>query len=113
MQDSFGNNGALSRTKFDCPAFEINQQLALDNIEKFVVVIMLVPVIFALHNAKTNHRAVHLAEGLVVPLVLTCLGERLLVDYFQWLVKNVESRLVSEVFYVRHGVPPVVILDDD
>ena len=111
MQDSFGNNRALPRTKFDCAAFEINQQFALDNIEKFVVVVMLVPVVFALHNTETNDRAVHPAEGLVIPLVLTRVGERPFVNYFQGLMKNVESSLIWEAFCVRHEVPPLVILD--
>lgn len=51
-----GSDGALPRLKFDCPAFDVNEQLALDDIEKFVVVIVLVSIIFALDNNKTNHR---------------------------------------------------------
>src|SRR5215467_10859072 len=102
MQDALGNNGALSRTKFDRAAFEINQQLSLDHVEKFVIVIMLVPVIFALHDAKTDHGSVHLAESLVVPLVGAGISKRALIDYFQRLTKDVESRFIGEVFHACH-----------
>lgn len=67
MQNSLGDHGALSWTKFHGPAFEINQQLPFDDVEKLIVVIMLVPVIFALHHAETNYGTVHLAKRLVVP----------------------------------------------
>lgn len=36
----------------------------------------------ALHHAQTNHRFVHLAKSLVVPLVGAGIGERPLVDHF-------------------------------
>src|SRR5260370_18440155 len=70
MQHSLRNNRALSRTKFIRAPFEINQELPLDHIEKFVIVIVLVPVILALHNPKTNHGTIHLPDSLVGPLVL-------------------------------------------
>src|SRR5215510_6580319 len=108
MQDSLRNNGALSGTKFDRAAFEVNQQLPLDHVEKFVIVIMLVPMIFAQHDTKTDHGAVHLAEGLVVPLVGARIGERLFVHNFQRLMKNVESRFVGKALHVRHEGSPVV-----
>jgi len=47
MQDTLGDNRSLSRTEFYRSAFEINQQLPLEHVEKFVIVIMLVPVVLA------------------------------------------------------------------
>jgi len=47
---------------------------------------MLVPMVLALHNAKTNYGAIHLTESLVVPLIRTRIGECLFVNYFQGLV---------------------------
>jgi hypothetical protein len=52
MQDTLGNNGSLSRTKFDRSAFEVDQQLPLDYVEEFVVVIMLVPVVLTLYTPR-------------------------------------------------------------
>ena len=43
--------------------------LPLENEEKLIVVIVLVPVVFTLHYAKAHHRVVYPAERLVVPLV--------------------------------------------
>jgi hypothetical protein len=106
MQDTLGDNRSLSRTEFDRPAFEINQQLPLEHVEKFVIIIMLVPVVLALHNAKTNHGAIHLTESLVVPFVRARIGERLFVNYLQWPVKDVQSGLVWKVFSTGHNVPP-------
>jgi len=106
MQDTLGHNHSLSRTELDRSAFEINQQLPLEHVEKFVIVIMLVSVVLALHNAKTHHGAIHLTESLVVPLVRTRIGERLFVNYLQWPVKDVQSRLVWKVFSAGHKVPP-------
>src|SRR5580704_12183252 len=106
MQDSLRNDGALSRGKFHGSAFEIDQQLAFDYVEKFVIVIVLVPVIFALHYAKTNDGAIHLTERLVVPLVGARIGEGLFVNEFQRLVEDVESRLVRKIFNLAHKVPP-------
>src|SRR5260370_7172076 len=83
MQHSLRNNRALSRTKFNRATFEINQELPLDHIEKFVIVIVLVPVILALHNPKTNHGTIHLANTLFVPLSLTPTCTSLLPYYSQ------------------------------
>ena len=87
---------------FTAAHFEIDQQLAFDNVEKFVIVSMFVPVIFALHNAKANDGAVHLTERLVVPLVGASIGERSFVDHFQRLAKEVEARFVLEAFHIGH-----------
>src|SRR5690242_20499776 len=84
MQNSLGDHHALPRTEFHGAAFEINQQLSFDDVEELIIVIMLVPVIFALHHTETNYGAVHLAMRLVVPLVSAGIGEGAFVNYFQW-----------------------------
>ena len=67
----------------------VDQQLSLDHVEKLVVIVVLVPVILAFNYAQANHRFVHLAKRLVIPLVGAGGGERPLVDYFALLVVNV------------------------
>jgi hypothetical protein len=57
----------MSRGKLHSSFFQIDPEFALNNIEKFIVGIMLVPVIFTLDDAEANDRVVHLAQGLVVP----------------------------------------------
>lgn len=46
MHQAFRNHGALPRTKLHRAALEIEQQFSLDHVEKFVIVVMLMPVIF-------------------------------------------------------------------
>src|SRR5271167_685433 len=52
MQDALWDDGALPRSKFHRAAFEIDEQLPCDYVEEFVIIIVFVPVIFALHHAK-------------------------------------------------------------
>ena len=66
----------------------------LYHLEKFVVIVVLVPVILALHHAQANHRFVHLAKSLVVLLIGAGIGERPLVDHFALLAMNVQPRFV-------------------
>ena len=54
MPHTFGNDKSLSGRKVDRSLFQINQQPALDNIEKLVVIIVLVPMILALDHANAN-----------------------------------------------------------
>ena len=96
MEDSFGNDRALPRAELHGSAFEIDQQLPFDNVEKLVVIVVLVPMIFALDDSKTNHRPIHLAKRLVEPLIGARTRERFFVNEFQWLMKDVESRLVRD-----------------
>jgi hypothetical protein len=106
VHDSFRNDKALPRRELDCSVLEINQELTLDNIEKLIVGVMLVPVVFALHNAKTHHGLIDLAQRLVVPLGRASVRERLFVDQFQWFVKNVQMSLVGVGLRFAHKVPP-------
>src|SRR5690348_1302798 len=104
MEHALGNDSALPRTKLHGAAFEVNQQLPFDNVEKLIIIVMLVPVIFALYHTKTDDRAIHLTESLVVPLVGARFGERALVDDFQGLTKDVESGFVRKAFHIGHWV---------
>ena len=71
MNDTPWDYEALLLSKFDASALKVDDEAAFKNKEKFVVVIVFVPVIFPLHDAETNDRIVHLAQCLVVPAVGT------------------------------------------
>ncbi|MFZ2507174.1 MAG: hypothetical protein WAW79_01700, partial [Steroidobacteraceae bacterium] len=43
--------------------------MALEYEKIFVVIVVLVPVVFTLHDAKAHHRVIDLAKGLVVPAI--------------------------------------------
>src|SRR5581483_8155433 len=96
MHCPFRNNEALPPRKLHSTIFQIDQQLALDNVEELVIVIVLMPVIFTLYYAKTNHGVVHLAQGLVIPLILGSIRKRLLIDNLQRSVQNVQPCFIRK-----------------
>lgn len=91
MHHAFRNNESLSWCKFDRAVGQVDQQLSLYHVEKFVVV--LVPVILALHHAQANHRFVLLEKSLVVSLVGAGIGERPLIDHFASLACSAAFRM--------------------
>ena len=101
MEYAFGNDESLSGFKFYGPAVEVDDQPAIDNIEEFILVIMFVPMIFALDHTDPHHGRIDLAKGLVKPRDM-CISELLLVDELQGSVQNIESRVVREIFDVTH-----------
>ncbi len=72
-----GHDETLSGIELDGTVFKVDEQLALDDVEKLVVHIVLVPVILTLKNAQANNRIIHLAERLVVPLECAGVGSDL------------------------------------
>src|ERR1700691_104866 len=50
VHSSPGHNETLPRSKLDHPVLQIDEQLALDHIKELVVLIVLVPVVFAFDN---------------------------------------------------------------
>jgi hypothetical protein len=104
MQNTFRNYKPLAGRKFDGAALQINEQLPLYDVEEFVIVGVLVPVILALHDSETNHRVIHLTERLVVPLVRACIRERLLVDNFEGFVIDVQAGVVSIIVEGDHDI---------
>src|SRR2546429_10023509 len=94
MQDPPRYHEALSRAECDRASLEIDDELALYYIEELVVGVVLMPVILALHHAQSDDRVIHLAEGLVIPLELAGVDQRLEVDNGEMREKDVEERLV-------------------
>jgi len=83
MANTFGNDEALARRKFDNAIFEIDQETSAQDEKEFINILVLVPVIFALHHRQPDDRVVHLAKRLVVPLVCAGVGELLHIDQFK------------------------------
>jgi hypothetical protein len=102
VHDSLWHNKALPRGKFHGAILEINQKLALDYVEEFIVGVMFVPMIFALHDAKAHDGLVHLAQRLVVPLRSGRIRHSLLFNHLERPVKNVQVSLVGKGLCLAH-----------
>jgi hypothetical protein len=61
--------------EFDGAILEIDQELTFDDVEKFIVVVVFVPVIFSLDDTETDDGLVHLTESLVIPFEGAGIGE--------------------------------------
>src|SRR2546427_234261 len=80
MPNPFRHHETLPRSKINDLVFKIDQEMAVENEEEFVDVIMLVPVVFALQNAEPHDRVVHLTKSLVVPFVRARIDQLLNID---------------------------------
>ena len=94
MLDALGHHYALPRVQRDGPVLEVDQELAGHAVEELVIVVVLVPVVFTLHDTEPHDRLVHLAEGLVVPRELAVIDQLADVDELERIVEDVEARLV-------------------
>ena len=54
MQDAARHDKALSRAEFDRTSLQIDDELALNDIEELIVGVVLVPVILAVHHAESD-----------------------------------------------------------
>ena len=59
MDDTFGHHKTLLRRQFYAFVFKIYEELSFENEKEFVIIVMLVPMVLALHNAESNHRVVN------------------------------------------------------
>jgi hypothetical protein len=71
MNDALWHNKALLLSELDTSILEINDETTVKDKEELVVIVVFVPVVFALHDAEANDRIVHLTQRLVVPGVGT------------------------------------------
>jgi hypothetical protein len=76
MDDTFGNDKPFLWLQIDRPTLKIDDEVPLKNKEKFIIVLVFVPVIFALHDAKTYDGVIDLAKRLVIPAVRASSDER-------------------------------------
>jgi hypothetical protein len=75
---------------------EIDQEESLEHEEELVVVLMLVPVILALHDAEPDDRVVHAADRLIPPFVLDRGDHRIERDLGELRKEDVEVGRVRE-----------------
>ena len=54
MLDGLRNDEALARAEFYGSTFKIDEQAAFDDIEEFVIGVVMVPMVLALDNAEAN-----------------------------------------------------------
>jgi hypothetical protein len=76
VNDPLRHDESLSLSKVDRPALQVDDEATLEDKEELIVVVVLVPVILTLQDAKSNDRVVHFAEGLVVPMVGAGVNQR-------------------------------------
>jgi hypothetical protein len=98
----FGNDEGGAWREFDSAILEIDQELTFNDVEKFIVVVVFVPVIFSLDDTETDDGLVHLTESLVIPFEGAGIGESFLVDYFERMVVKVQTSFIGEVTGVAH-----------
>ena len=83
MTHSLRHRKSLLGSELDGAAFQIDDELTLNDIKEFVFVVVLVPVKFALKYAKANDTVIHLTERLVKPLFLGFILKTLDIDKLQ------------------------------
>src|SRR5688572_15042810 len=86
MDDALGDHESLPRLELNGVNLQVDQESPFNYIEKFIKVIVLVPVVFAFHNPEPNDRVIHAAQRLVVPLVSARRDESRDVDYLEGTV---------------------------
>ena len=83
MEHTLGHGESLLWIQLNHAAFQINDKLALDDVEKLIFVIVLVPMELALQDAQTDNAVVDLTQRLVKPLVLRFLLQFAYVNQMQ------------------------------
>src|SRR3954470_11284389 len=63
VHDAFGNRYALLGIQLDGFIFEIDKKLTFEHKEKFVVVIVLMPMVIAMHDAKADDAVIDFCQG--------------------------------------------------
>src|SRR5579871_6750576 len=69
VHDALGHDEALARAEIDRALLQIDQEMPFEDEEELVQVVVLVPVILALHDAEANDGIVDPAQRLVVPTI--------------------------------------------
>ena len=104
MPNALRNHEAFTRLERDNSPrstdrirLEIDEELPLDDVEKLVVIRVLVPVIFAFDDAESNDGVIHPCECLVVPRVTDRIDDRIERDRLQRATEDIEMGFVWEL----------------
>ena len=90
----FRHDETLIGQKLDRATFKVDDEPSTQDEEELIVVVVFVPVVFALHHTKAHHRLVYPAEGLIVPWVRDGLGQHRDVDKLQGVELDIEMRCI-------------------
>lgn len=103
MSNALWNNEPFARVQcFDSTGravgrgLQIDEQPALDDVEEFVIIGMLVPMVLAFDDAESNDGIVHANERLVVPRVPDGIDDGIQRDLLERRAQNIEMCLVRE-----------------
>jgi hypothetical protein len=70
VDDALWHGEPLPRFELYDAILDVNKKGSFEDEEEFVINLVFMPVIFALHDAQTHHGIVHFTKGLVVPTIL-------------------------------------------
>jgi len=93
MFHAFGDDESLSRRQINGALLQIDQESAADHVEKLILIVVVMPVIFTLDHAQSDNRFVHPAECLVIPLILAGRDQPGDIDLLQRPVQKYTRRL--------------------
>lgn len=68
MDDPLWHDKSLPGLKLNGLLLKVDDEATLKNKEKLIVIVVLVPVVFALHHTQTNYGVIDLAQSLIEPL---------------------------------------------
>ena len=83
MDDSPRYDKTLLPVQLNTPVLEIDNEATVEDKEELIIVVVLMPMILTLQDAKPNDRVVDLAERLVIPAVGTRFDQRRNVHHAQ------------------------------
>jgi hypothetical protein len=99
-----GNDKAFPRLQINRLVFQVDDEVTVKDKEELIVVVMLVPVVLALHHAQAHDGIVDLAERLVVPLIRASLYEGRYINDRERRELDVEERRVRIGLIRAHEV---------
>jgi hypothetical protein len=103
MPNPARHHEAFFRVEFNGLVFQIDQQFAIDDIEKLIKFRVRMSMIFAFDDPEPDDGIVHLAQSLVPPFVAAGVDQPLDIDLFLRPMQDVQECLVR-IFcrFVRH-----------
>src|SRR6185312_8470791 len=103
VHNAFWNHDPLAWRQFNRAALQVDEELSFHDVEELVIVLVLVPVIFALNHSEPHYRVVHFTEGLVVPLVRALVRQRLLVNQLKRASQDIKQSYIRKFCRIAHA----------
>src|SRR6516165_2461604 len=112
MHYALWDDKALIGQELDRSLLEIDYESAAQDVEKLIIIVVLVPVVLALHYAEPHDGIVHPAKRLIVPLVGDRLCQLIDIDQSEGIELYVEMRRVGKGFRFCHPQSPIVMVGE-